>query len=100
MTAVEDLAWTQLTDSDAALIKLACQQTVYSALKENEAGRLDRLDLNCLEEKIEEVHDLMAQIPIKPGDEGGLPPGIQLETQCARSDFEKNHHILSTGEDR
>jgi len=41
----------QLRASDARLIKIACEQTVHAALKENQAGRLDFEGLKAIDDK-------------------------------------------------
>ncbi len=38
----------KLRASDVKLIEIACEQTVYSALKENKAGRMDHTGLQVL----------------------------------------------------
>ena len=89
----------QLRASDARLIKIACEQTVHAALKENEAGRLDFEGLKAIDDKVSEVLWTRDSIPIVGGDEGGLPPAVQVDTECAMSLFTNNQHLVSTGED-
>eukprot|EP00658_Telonema_sp_P-2_P038382 TRINITY_DN27556_c0_g1_i1.p1 TRINITY_DN27556_c0_g1~~TRINITY_DN27556_c0_g1_i1.p1 ORF type:complete len:1525 (-),score=378.05 TRINITY_DN27556_c0_g1_i1:111-4685(-) len=90
----------KLRASDVKLIEIACQQTVYSALKENTAGRLDHAALQEVEGRVGRVQELLAQIDVTGGDEGGLPLGVELDTRAIWSGIESVQHLISTGEDR